>query len=208
VLHHPEALRPGGQRREITVLFSDIRNFTTISERRDPALVSELLNLYLEAMAGCIVRHGGVIDKFIGDGILAFFGAPVAQADHARRALASARDMLSALNTVRSVWRERGVDELRIGIGLHTGEAIVGNLGSAERLDYTVIGDTVNTASRVESATKDLKVSLLFTAATRTRLGPETSCQAMGCISVKGREQALEVFTLEEPGKDPRMVQS
>jgi adenylate cyclase len=154
--HADEDLRLGGERREVTILFSDVRGFTTFSEQRDPEVVLEVLNRYLSDMTDVILRHGGTLCAFIGDGIMAAFGAPIAMDDHADRALAAAREMSGpALERFNEWLKEAGHgDGFRIGVGLNAGAVMAGNVGSEKRLDYTVIGDVVNTASRIEGMTK------------------------------------------------------
>jgi class 3 adenylate cyclase len=195
VISHPELLTPGGQRKEITVLFCDIRNFTTLSEKHSPVEITQLLNVYLQAITECIFKNGGTIDKFIGDAIMAYFGAPLAQTDHPLRAVATALDMIETLETVKQRWRELGEETLSIGIGIHTGEAIVGNLGSKERFDYTVIGDTVNTAQRIEDATKIASVPLLVSLETKTKTEEHCTYELVGTFRLKGKSKPLALFT-------------
>lgn len=196
VIAHPELLIPGGQRKEITVLFCDIRNFTTLSEKHTPKEVTELLNVYLESMTNCIFKNGGTIDKFIGDAIMAYFGAPLYQQDHPYRAVATAIDMVETLESVKQQWKALGEENLSIGIGIHTGEAIVGNLGSKERFDYTVIGDTVNTAQRIEDATKKAEVALLVSFETKSRTEDKYAYKEVGTFSLKGKSKPIPLFTI------------
>ncbi|HEX5580021.1 MAG TPA: adenylate/guanylate cyclase domain-containing protein, partial [Gemmatimonadaceae bacterium] len=148
----PGAARLGGDRRPVAVVFSDIRGFTTLAERMEPDEVAQLLSEYFTEMVECVFRHGGTLDKFIGDSVMAQWGAPIGAPDDAQRALAAALDMMDALSVLNERWRARGRPELGIGIGLAYGEVFAGNIGSERRLEYTVIGDTVNTASRVCAA--------------------------------------------------------
>ena len=193
-----ENLRLGGERAEITVLFSDIRNFTALSERLPPERVVSILNAYLERMAAVVFRHGGTLDKFIGDAVMAFWGAPLAAPDHARRAVDAALEMqaeLAGLN--RELAAESGGVELRIGIGVNTGPAVVGNIGSlAHKLDYTAIGDTVNLASRLEGLNKELGTEILIGDATRAALGAGFELRERGEVRVKGKEQSVKVHEL------------
>ncbi len=181
-------LHPGlkGERRAICVLFSDIRGFTALSERLEPEAVIAILNRYFERMAQAIHRRGGTLDKFIGDGIMAFFGAPGPLANPCQSAFEAARDMLEALEVFNREWTAQGHEPLRIGIGLHFGEASVGHVGSETRHEYTAIGDVVNVASRVEGLTKDSGFPLLLTQAVVDRLPDSETFQAMGARAIKG----------------------
>ncbi|HSR01069.1 MAG TPA: adenylate/guanylate cyclase domain-containing protein [Sphingomicrobium sp.] len=178
--------------REVTVLFSDIRGFTTLSETAAPEEVVALLNRYFTRQVGIIFKHGGTLDKFMGDGIMAFWGAPTAYPDHARRAVAAALDMSAALDEFRGELGALGA-ALDIGIGLHTGNAVVGFIGSDERLDYTAIGDTVNSASRIEGLTKGLS-RILASEATREAAGEAFDWHDHGLHRAKGRGGELHLF--------------
>ncbi|HKQ30763.1 MAG TPA: adenylate/guanylate cyclase domain-containing protein [Burkholderiales bacterium] len=182
-----------GQRRNITVLFSDIRGFTTLSERQTPKQVVELLNRYFRLQVEVIFRHQGTLDKYIGDAIMAFWGAPAQQPDHARRALAAAREMEQVVLRFKQELGERG-RSFDIGIGLNSGEVVVGFVGSPEhRQDYTVIGDTVNTASRIEGATKG-RARILVSAATRLAAGKGVSFRDHGQVALKGKEEKTHLY--------------
>jgi len=187
---------PGAvERRAITVCFTDIRDFTRLSESQSAEETVRLLNLYYGRMCEIVAEHGGLVNKFLGDGMLIVFGAPTHQPDDARRALAAAREMLAEADRMR----ERGeFPGLRIGVGLHRGEAVVGNVGGAQRQEYTVIGDTVNTASRVQDLTKALGRSLLLTRECLEAVG-DSDVESLGTHSVKGRIQPLELFSPPEP---------
>ncbi len=181
-----------GRESEVTVLFSDIRNFTTLSEQHSAAEVLTLLNDYLGRQVAVIFRHGGTLDKFIGDAIMAFWGAPMASDTQAEDAIAAALEMTQVMERFRE---ETGFHAFDIGIGIHTGTAMVGMVGSEQRLDYTVIGDTVNLASRIEGLTKD-RARILVSAETRARCGDGTrhSFRDHGEHHVKGRERGVRVF--------------
>jgi adenylate cyclase len=191
----------GGEVYQVTVLFADIRNFTTISERLGPHQVVEMLNGYLSQACDIILARGGTVDKFIGDAVMAIFGAPVRYPDHARRALQAALEMAEKAKEFR-VWmqqrfRDLELPEFSIGIGLHTGEAIVGNIGSTRRLEFTAIGDTVNAASRLESLTKELGWSIVASQST-IEAAPGVVTGRREIRKVKGRQEALEVFEVME----------
>jgi adenylate cyclase len=192
-----EDLRLAGERLEVTVMFSDIRGFTTFSESRDPAEVIEVLNRYHEEMAEAVMGHGGTLVAFMGDGIYAVFGAPLEQPDHADRALAAAREMLTARLPAFNAWmREQGVgDEFQIGIGLNSGPVMAGNVGSRRRLEYTTIGDTVNTAARLEGMTKGSGHSLFVADSTRELLSEhDGDLTFVDSMPVRGRSEGIRVW--------------
>jgi adenylate cyclase len=194
-----EQIIVGGERREISVLFSDIRGFTTMSEGLDPAELVQQLNDYFEEMVETVELERGTFDKFIGDGLMAIFGAPLMQDDHAERACAAALEMADRLDALNAERRVRGLPVLQIGIGIHTGEAIVGNIGSpSRRVDYTAIGDTVNLASRLEASTKTVGARILVSKETADAASVHTFVPR-GSIVVKGRSQSTEVFELTKP---------
>ena len=152
----------GGETLDITVMFCDIRGFTTLSENMPPEKIVSLLNEYFTGLETCVVRHGGVINKYIGDAIMVLFGAPIPSATHALDACLAALDMREALSRMNKSWTERGLPEIRFGIGIHSGSVLAGNIGAANRMEYTVIGDTVNTASRIEGLCKTCQKDLLI----------------------------------------------
>lgn len=199
-------LRLGGQRREGTVLFCDLRGFTSFAERLEPARVIEVLNVYLSEMSDAIMEREGTIVAFMGDGIMAVFGAPIARDDHADRALAAAQDMLTVRLPRFNDWlREHGfAHEFRMGIGLNSGSVMSGNVGSPTRVEYTAIGDTTNTASRIESMTKDEHVQLLLSESTREALTDAAARDDLTAVArreVRGRSEAIGLWRLaaDEP---------
>lgn len=187
-----------GEEREITVLFSDIRGFTTMSEHVDPVEMVAQLNEYFEAMVEVVAAHDGTVDKFLGDGLMAIFGAPARREDHAERACLAALDMLDRLAEVNRGRVARGLDELRIGIGIHTGIAVVGNVGSPPfRVDFTAIGDTVNLAARIESMTKELGAVVVASESTRAAIeGAELGFEPLGSVVARGRSAATGVYAV------------
>ncbi len=188
-----------GQSREVTLLFSDIRGFTTLSETRKPEEVVALLNRYFSMQVDVVFRHGGSLDKFIGDAIMALWGAPLDDADHARHAVACALDMADTLQAFK---RELGAEaaDFDVGIGLHSGRAVVGLIGSEKRREYTAIGDTVNLASRIEGLTKEARRRILVSKDTAERCADAFDFVSCGTFSVKGRAQPVELF---EPRRKP-----
>jgi len=186
------------KRTDITVLFSDIRGFTTMSEKLAPEKVVALLNPYLEAMANIIYRHGGTIDKYEGDAIMAFFGEPVAYPDHALRAVRTAVDMHLALNGLRQRWYAEGIlspdASFQIGIGMNSGQAFVGLLGSEQRINYTAIGDNVNLSSRLQDLTKTYKWPVLISASTYEQVKDEFEAEFADQVIVKGKSEPVGVY--------------
>lgn len=185
-----------GQKVEISVLFSDIRGFTTMSETTDPEKIVEMLNVHFTVMADIILKHNGTIDKYIGDAIMAFWGAPVKSEAHAEEAVMAGIEMLEGLKEVNRILKERGfTQEIKIGIGINTGMATIGNIGSDKKKNYTVVGDAVNLSSRLESITKEHKTPLLFSEYTYSKIRDKISCKHIGNVTVKGREQSVDIYT-------------
>jgi adenylate cyclase len=198
VIDSTEDLRLGGEERELTLMFTDVRGFTTFSESRPPVQVIEILNRYLSGMSDAILDHGGTLSAFLGDGIMAVFGAPVQQEDHADRALAAALELLRHRLPEFNEWmRSEGYgDGFYMGVGLNSGTGLAGNVGSERRLEYTVIGDTVNTASRIEGITKDTPYQLLLADSTRQLLTKETDKLIdLGEFDVRGRAAKTRLWT-------------
>jgi len=190
--------RLGGEKMDATVMFSDLRGFTSFAEARAPEQVIDILNRYLTAMSDAILDHNGTLVAYMGDGIMAVFGAPVAAGDHPDQALAAARAMLDRLAEFNAWMRERELgDGFKMGIGLHSGPVMSGNVGSARRLEYAAIGDTTNTAARLEAMTKDTPYQLYVAGSTRERLAaPPEDLEPVGELEVRGREHPITVWGL------------
>jgi adenylate cyclase len=185
-----------GDRLKITALFSDIRGFTTISETRKPEEVVEILNEYFRCMVDIVFRNKGTLDKFMGDGLMVIFGAPTSDTQQEDHAVRAAIEMQQELRRLSKKWESEAKPPIHIGIGINTGFAVVGNIGSEERMEYTAIGDTVNTAARLESATKEHGVDILISDATRESLSQAFETKAVGSIHVKGRVEAVMTYAV------------
>ena len=203
LIANPEMARLGGERREVTILFSDIRGFTSFSEKHRPEEVVGTLNEYLGAMTEIVFSREGTLDKFIGDSVMAFWNAPLLQPDHAERALRCALEMCGRLDQLNAAWAAAGRPVLEIGIGINTGQVLVGNIGAeGKKMDYTVIGDQVNLCSRIEGLTQELQSRILVSESTYSLLLPVIESGAFGHLdvvgpetaTVKGKEEPVRVF--------------
>ncbi|MDQ3282341.1 MAG: adenylate/guanylate cyclase domain-containing protein [Acidobacteriota bacterium] len=197
ILDHPEKVQLGGERRDLTILFSDIRGFTSISEASEPEEVVDMLNEYLTKMVDILLAHGGTLDKFIGDAVMGFWNAPAADPDHARHAVACAVEMIDATAQLRERWEREGKAAIRIGIGVNTGEAVAGNIGSERVFGYTVIGDAVNLASRLESKNKDYGTEIIVSESTLARMGDGFTTVYLDEVKVKGKERAVKIYEVK-----------
>ena len=195
---HPELARLGGQRREMTVLFSDIRGFTTVSESGRPEDIVATLNEYFTSMVNIVFAHKGTVDKFVGDMVMALFGAPLDDPDHAQHAVDAALDMIRELNQLNKKWSAEGRPSLDIGIGISTGPMIAGNIGSDTIMSYTVIGDTVNLGARLESLNKQYGTRIIISEATREALPDRYAVQPLGDVVVKGKTRPVAIYELKE----------
>lgn len=188
--NNPELLKLGGEKRTCTFLFTDVRGFTNLSEKLSPEEVTNIMNKALTVQVECIQAHGGMVDKFIGDACMAIFNAPLDIDEHEKRAVACAQDMRTAMKALQKELPE----PIAIGIGVNTGEAVIGNMGSDSRFDYSAIGDAVNTAARLESATKEAGVDILIGETTAKKMPYDLTLLAP--IKVKGKAKALKVYTI------------
>jgi adenylate cyclase len=198
VLSQEGSLRLGGEKRELTALFADIRGFTTISEQLDPHVLLEVLNQYLTPMTDIIVQgHQGTLDKYIGDAIMAFWGAPRPQPDHALRACKAALAMLVELDRLRAGWRAQGLPDIDVGIGLNTGPMSVGFVGSQDRFyNYTILGDAVNLASRLEGANRPYGTRIIIGPETWAQVKDQVVVRQLDLVRVKGKREPVRIYEL------------
>jgi adenylate cyclase len=196
VVRHKDDLQLGSARRLTTVLFSDIRGFTTMSEKMTPEDVASFLREYLTVMTNEVFKEGGTVDKYIGDAVMALWNVPFEQPDHAARAVRTALAFQEQLEPLAVRFRAKYGSDLRCGVGVNTGDAVVGTIGSEQRLEYTAIGDTINLGSRLESITKDFKVPIVISETTRSYLGPEFLTRYLGEVKVKGKEIAVKIYSV------------
>jgi len=196
MLKSPDKLKLGGDKKELSVLFSDIRAFTTISEGLTPEELVHLLNEYLTVMTDIVFKYEGTLDKYMGDAIMAVYGAPLEQSDHPSRACYSALNMMEGLKRLNKSWILEGKKPLDIGIGINTGMMMVGNMGSDQRFDYTVMGDAVNLGSRLEGANKAYQTNILISDSTYKRVKDEFVCMEMDSVKVKGKTLPVNIYQL------------
>jgi adenylate cyclase len=198
ILSQPGKLKFGGEKRELTVLFSDVRGFTTYSEKYPPEQVVEILNEYLTAMVDVVFKHEGTLDKFVGDEIMALFGAPIHYPDHAEKACLTALEMAAELERLRAQWRKEGREGFEIGIGINTGDMVVGNLGSSQLFDYTVIGDNVNLGARLEAINKNFETQyhIIISDSTYQQVKEKALVKSLDSVMVKGKTKPVLIYEL------------
>ncbi len=198
VLENTDALKFGGEKKHLTVLFSDIRSFTTYSEKYSPEEVVSILGEYLTEMVDVILKYQGMLDKFVGDEVMAVFGAPYYMEDHAKKACLSALEMMRTLDRLKEKWTDQGRETFNIGIGINTGDMIVGNLGSTQIFDYTVIGDAVNLGARLEGINKVYQTAnnIIISEFTKNEIGDEIVTRELDSVRVKGKKKPVAIFEL------------
>jgi adenylate cyclase len=194
LIQHPERLKLGGERRELSIFFSDIQGFTGLSENLEPEALTALLNDYLTAMTDIIQEEGGTVDKYEGDAIIAFWGAPLELPDHGERAVRAALRCQAKLAELRPGFRTRAGKDIFTRIGLHTGAVVVGNMGSHKRFDYTILGDAANLASRLEGINKQFGTHTMISEATRSQIGDSLAAREVSLVAVVGRKEPVRVF--------------
>jgi adenylate cyclase len=200
----PGTLSLTGEQRELTIMFSDIRDFTTISESMDSRDLGAFMNEYLTIMSDIVMAHNGTVDKFIGDAIMAFWGAPAHDPQHGVNAVRTALAMLEKLREMQGVWIHRNLPFIDMGVGINTGLVSVGNFGSKNRFDYTVMGDAVNLASRLEGANKNYATNIILSEFTKKAIGETFFCRYVDRVRVKGKEKAVEIYEPLVAGTPPK----
>ncbi len=206
IMENIDNLSLGGEKRELTVLFSDIRGFTTIAETLGPEELVKLLNVYLTQMTDKVFKHNGLLDKYIGDAIMAVYGAPIHHPEHAKLACRTALEMMQAMQSLQDEWKKSGFPSVDIGIGINTGAMVVGNMGSKSRFDYTVIGDAVNLGSRIESLNKTYGTHILMSEFTYRQVRDEfPHIREIDFTQVKGRQEIVRIYELMLPWQYPHM---
>jgi adenylate cyclase len=196
IVRHGEGVNLGSARRLITVFFSDLRGFTSLSERMEPETVAEMLKEYLSEMTQVVFQHKGTVDKYIGDCVMAIWNAPFDDPHHAANAVRTALDFQERTLAVSAKWEEKLGGKIRNGVGINTGEAVVGTMGSRQRLEYTAIGDTVNLAARLESITKDYNAAIIISESTHEYIKGQFMTRELGAVTVKGKTRPVRIFAV------------
>ena len=196
LIKNPKMINLGGEKRNITIFFSDIRGFTSISEKLTPEELVNLLNEYLTEMTSIIIKDEGLVDKYMGDSIMAFWGAPLEQPNHAELACSSSLEMMEKLKELQKKWKEQDISSFNIGIGINSGDAIVGNMGSSSRFDYTAMGDNVNLASRAEGLNKIYGTNIIITENTQNIVKDKFETRKLDVVRVKGKKKPILIYEL------------
>ena len=194
VVKNIDDIRLGGKKANVTVLFADIRGFTSMSEKMTAEEVSMILNEYFSEIEPIITKYNGVINKFIGDAVMAIFGEPIQDINHPTNAVKCAYDMLKKVDWLQDKWLNEGKPKIEIGIGINTGEAFVGNIGSEKRLEYTVIGDMVNLASRIESYNKVYKTNFLISSSTYAQVSSIVDVIKISEVTIRGKSKKMDIY--------------
>ena len=200
ILSNPDKLKLGGERQEISVLFSDIAGFTSISEKMNAEDLAHILNGYLNKMTGIVFANNGVLDKYIGDAVMAFWGAPIEDPNHAFLACKTALEMFAEMDTIRAEWKKYGVEDFDIRIGINTGEMVVGNMGSDVRFDYTLLGDNVNLGSRLEGINKEYGTKIMISGSTYKMVKDKVTARKIDKVAVKGKKEGVTIYELRSMG--------
>jgi adenylate cyclase len=196
LVKHPERAKVGGESKVLTIMFSDVKNYTGFSETRTPREVVDILNEYLAVMTELIFKYNGTLDKYMGDGILAFWGAPIDQENHAELAVRCALEMFEKLKGLQEGWKARGMESLDCGIGMNTGEVIVGNIGVAgKKVEYTAIGDNVNLTYRIQNLHRDMNLPII-SESLHEKIKHVADTKFMGSENVKGKKEPLKVYVV------------
>ncbi len=211
IMKHPEKLKLGGEKKNVTVFFSDIRGFTSISEKLSPEELVKLLNEYLSAMTDIIMKNGGLVDKYMGDAIMAFWGAPIDDPDHAKKCCEASLEMKEKLTELQKKWTKEGKPPLNMGIGINTGDVVVGNMGSEQRFDYTVMGDNVNLGSRLEGVNKEYGTTIIISQFTYEKIKDhDFVIRELDMIKVKGKNEPIKIYGMagKKGAVDKEMLKS
>ncbi len=203
LLKTPGGLELGGEKRDLTVLFADVRGFTTISEKLEPDVLASVLNMFMDRMSQAVLDNEGVVDKYMGDAIMAFFGAPIDQPDHAVRACRSGLAMVAQVKALQPEWERLQVPPMTLGVGANTGPMVVGNMGSSQRFDYTVIGDNVNVGSRLEGQTKEYGVDMVVSQSTMEACADDFHFRKLDLIRVKGKTLPVGIYEVVAEADSP-----
>jgi adenylate cyclase len=198
LIKNPQTLKLGGEKKKLSILFSDIRGFTSISENMDPEKLTSLLNRYFTPMTEAVLNHKGMLDKYIGDAVMAFYNAPISLKDHANAACMSALEMRDELKKLNAQLKQENLPQINIGIGINTAEVVVGNMGSTQRFNYTIMGDGVNLASRVEGQTKNYGCMILITQMTKDEIDDSFLTREIEAVQVKGKQERVVLYELME----------
>ncbi|MEW6196263.1 MAG: adenylate/guanylate cyclase domain-containing protein [Bacteroidota bacterium] len=206
LINNPDKLKLGGEKKMLTVLFSDIAGFTTFAERKPPEELVSFINEFLHEMTEIIIRHEGTLDKYLGDAVMAFWGAPIPVEEHAYKACVTSLEMQNKLAELRDKWSKTGEHQIRIRIGINSGEVIVGNIGGSKRFDYTVLGDDVNLASRLEGANKEYGSNIMISDATYELVRDKVLVRDLDVIRVKGKSEPTNVYELISTAGDQKAI--